>query len=212
MISKRSHHQWITSIFDHLNNSVIKRILVLLQPSSQVVRYSCSVVNDCKVCIGVLSWVRFGKLRPFSKHVGHQLLKHVNTFLEIHAKIHVSPVKTLFHILLLLKGKHVLIEELLELLVDVVDANLLEAVVVKDLEPGNIEDTNIGDLLHGWITKGFITLINYKAEGALIDATSNTRNRACSSGTGGTLLDPFSTDLQLGLAKVGDHPFTVNAT
>ena len=41
-----------------------------------------------------------------------------------------------------------LVEELLELLVDVVDANLFEAVVVEDLEASNVEDTNVGDLLH----------------------------------------------------------------
>ena len=35
-----------------------------------------------------------------------------------------------------------MVEELLELLVGVVDAQLLEAVHLEDLEPGNIQDTN----------------------------------------------------------------------
>merc|ERR1719209_1286078 len=237
MISKRSHHQRITSIFDHLNDGVIKRILVLFQPSSQVVRHSGGIVNDCKVCIGVWSWVGLGKLGPFSKHVGHQLLskgfvscfwekgfffkdsqeghwllKHVNTFLEIHAKVHISPIKTFFYIFLLLRCEHVLVKELLQLLIYIINANLLKTIVVEDLKPCNVKDTNICDLFHGWITKGFVTLLDYKAERAFIDATSNTGDRACSSSTSGTFLDPFSTDLQLGLAEVGDHPFTVNAT
>merc|ERR1719427_501038 len=113
---------------------------------------------------------------------------------------------------LLLKGEHVLIEELLQLLVDVVNTNLFKAVVVENLKPCNVEDTNICDLFHAWIAKGFITLVNNKTEGAFIDATCNTGDRACSSCTGGTFLNPFGTDLQLGLAEVGDHPFTVNAT
>ena len=55
---------------------------------------------------------------------------------------------------------HVLVEELLQLLVDVVDANLLEAVVVEDLEAGNVEDTNVGDLLHGGVAQGLVTLVH----------------------------------------------------
>ena len=58
-----------------------------------------------------------------------------------------------------------LVEELLELLVDVVDANLLEAVVVEDLEAGNVEDTNVGDLLHGWVAEGLVTLVDNNPEG-----------------------------------------------
>ena len=40
------------------------------------------------------------------------------------------------------------VEELLELLVDIVDADLFKAIVVEDLEAGDVEDTDIGDLLH----------------------------------------------------------------
>ena len=54
-----------------------------------------------------------------------------------------------------------LVEELLELLVDVVDANLFEAVVVKDLEAGNVEDTDVGHLLHGGVAQGLVTLVNH---------------------------------------------------
>ena len=51
----------------------------------------------------------------------------------------------------LLKSKHMLVEELLELLIDVVNADLFKAVVVKDLKAGDVEDTDVGDLLHGWV-------------------------------------------------------------
>ena len=53
-----------------------------------------------------------------------------------------------------------LVEELLELLVDIVDANLLKAVVVEDLKAGNIEDTDVGDLLHGGVAQGLVTLLH----------------------------------------------------
>merc|ERR1719431_1897576 len=72
---------------------------------------------------------------------GHWLFKHVNTFLKIHAKVNISPVKTLSDIFFLFKCEHVLIKELLELLVDVIDTNLFKAVVVENLKTCNIKDT-----------------------------------------------------------------------
>ena len=53
-----------------------------------------------------------------------------------------------------------LVEELLELLVDVVDADLLEAVVVKDLKAGDVKDANVGDLLHGGVAQSLVTLFH----------------------------------------------------
>merc|ERR1712242_78934 len=141
----------------------------------------------------------------------HGLLKHVNARLQVHAKVHIGPVKTLPDILLLLEGEHVLVEELLEFLVDVVDTDLLEAVVVEDLEASNIQDTNVLHLLHGGVNQGGVTLVHGEPEGSLVDGTSNTGHGVGSVVTGGALLHPLGTDLQLGLAEVGDHPLAVNA-
>ena len=55
---------------------------------------------------------------------------------------------------------HVLVEKLLELLVDIVDADLFEAIVVEDLEAGDVEDTDVGDLLHGGVAQGLVTLVH----------------------------------------------------
>ena len=52
------------------------------------------------------------------------------------------------------------VEELLQLLVDVVDADLLKAVVVEDLKAGDVEDTDVGDLLHGGVAQGLVTLLH----------------------------------------------------
>merc|ERR1712015_525369 len=142
---------------------------------------------------------------------GHRLLKHVNALLEIHAEVDVGPLQTLTDVHLLLKGEHVVVEELLELLVDIVDADLFEAVVVEDLEAGDVEDTDVGDLLHGGVAQGLVTLVHSDPEGPLIDGTSDTGDGVGSVGACRALLHPLRTDLQLGLAEVGDHPLAVDA-
>ena len=72
---------------------------------------------------------------------------------------------------------HVLVEKLLQLLIDIVDADLFEAVVIKDLEAGDIEDADVGDLLHRWIAQGLVTLVHNDPEGSLIDGTSDASHR-----------------------------------
>ena len=60
----------------------------------------------------------------------------------------------------LLQGEHMLVKELLELLVDIVNADLLETVVVKDLKASDVKDTNVGDLLHRGVAQGLVTLVH----------------------------------------------------
>merc|ERR1719410_1762185 len=236
VVSEALNHQRVASILDHLDNGVIERILVLLEPSSQVVGHGGGVVNDGEMRIRVGPGVGLGKVGPLTQQVGvellaeglvsglgeerlllkdgqesHGLLKHGDARTEIHTEVAVGPVKTLLDVFLLLEGEHVLVEELLQLLVDVVDTDLLKAVVVENLETGNIEHTNVGDLLHGGVDEGLVTLLNHNPEGSLVDGTSNTGNRVGSTLASGTLGDPLSSDLQLGLAEVGDHPLAVNA-
>ena len=70
------------------------------------------------------------------------------------------------------QNPHVLIEKLLKLLIDIVDADLLEAVVVKDLKAGDVEDTDVGDLLHGGVAKGLVTDVhNNPVDGQMISRT-----------------------------------------
>merc|ERR1712045_621903 len=227
VVSEASNGKGIGSILDELDNGVVQRILVLVQPASQVVRHGGGVVDDGKVRIRVRPGVGLGEVGPFAQQVlvqlgteglvsglgeerllledgkeAHGLLEHVNAGLQVHAKVHVGPVKTLPDVFLLLEGEHVLVEELLELLVDVVDTDLFKAVVVEDLETSNIEHTNVLHLLHGGVAEGGVTLVYHKSEGSLIDGTGNTGHGVGSVVTGGALLHPLSTDLQLGLAEV----------
>lgn len=75
------------------------------------------------------------------------LLEEFDAGLEIHAKVLKDPVKSLLLVLLLLEDEHVMVEELLELLIGKVDAQLVETVFVKDFEPGNVQHAGEGGTL-----------------------------------------------------------------
>ena len=76
-----------------------------------------------------------------------------------------------------------LVEELLQLLIDVVDADLFKAVVIEDLKSGNVKDPNVGDLLHGWVAQGLVTLVHNDPKGALVDGASDASHGVGSGGT-----------------------------
>merc|ERR1719192_1094846 len=146
-----------------LNNSVVDRILVLLQPASHVVVDNTGVVRDAKVSIlvslggGLQEHRQLAKgslqllLKGLVSGLGeeglllengpdtHGLLKHDDGSGKIHTEVHHDPVNALLDVLLLLHNEHVVVEELLQLLVDKVDGNLLEAVVLENLETGNVK-------------------------------------------------------------------------
>merc|ERR1719297_645190 len=112
MISEALDGQSVATILDELNNGVIERILVFLQPASQVVGDSGGIVNNGKVRIRVRAGVGLGKVGSLAQQVlvelglegligglgeerlllkdgkeAHGLLKHVNAGLQIHAKV-----------------------------------------------------------------------------------------------------------------------------
>ena len=72
------------------------------------------------------------------------------------------------------------VEELLKFLVDKVDGDLLEAVVLKDLETGDVEHSTEVGLLHGGVNEGVVTLDDQPLEDAVEDGPGNT-----SGGTNG---------------------------
>ena len=59
-----------------------------------------------------------------------------------------------------------MIEELLQLLIHKVDAELLEGVELEDLEAGNVEHADIVDLLHGGVEEGGVAHVHEVAEHA----------------------------------------------
>ena len=59
------------------------------------------------------------------------LLNEVDAGLQVHAEVNELPLDALLLVLLLLQHKHVVVEELLQLLVGEVDAQLLKAVELR---------------------------------------------------------------------------------
>lgn len=70
---------------------------------------------------------------PTLDHIAHRLVVEV---------VHVLPLHTLRLVVVLLRADGVVDEVLLQLLVHVVDAELLEVVVIEDLEAVNVEDAH----------------------------------------------------------------------
>ena len=70
------------------------------------------------------------------------LLNEVDGWLEIESKVDELPLDVLLSVLLLFQDKHVVVEELLELLVGEVDAELLKRVHHKDLKTGDVQHSN----------------------------------------------------------------------
>ena len=70
------------------------------------------------------------------------LFNEINGGLEIQTKVDELPVDALSAVLLLLLNEHVMVEELLEPLVGVINAQLLKRVDSEDLKTSNIKNTD----------------------------------------------------------------------
>ena len=104
----------------------------------------------------------------------HRLLEELEAGGQVHPEVASHPDDALAHVLLLLQDEHgaeieiifcsftflslqySLVEELLQLFVDKVDADLFEGVELEDLESCDVEDADERHLLHGWILIGGI--------------------------------------------------------
>merc|ERR1719323_1571537 len=221
---------------EDLNNSVVDRVLVLLQPSGDIVGHNTSVVRDGKVSILVslgLGLQEDGKLTKRSLQLllkglvsslgeerlllkdgpdTHGLLKHDDGSGKVHTEVHHLPVNTFIDILLLLHNEHVVVEELLELLIDKVDGNLLKAIVFKDLKTSNIQDSAEVGFLQSRINESGVTFVNQPLEETVKDSSGNTSHSIGRLLTSLTLGHPFSSDLDPGLAESLDHGSRVDST
>ena len=68
---------------------------------------------------------------------------------------------------------HVVVEELLKFFIDKVDGDLLEAVVLEDLEAGNVQDGHKVGLLHGGVAQGGVTLDNQPIRSQYYNGAAN---------------------------------------
>merc|ERR1719270_2056557 len=142
----------------------------------------------------------------------HGLLKHDDSSLQVHAKVHHLPVNTFLDIFLLFNNKHVVVEELLELFIDKVDGDLLKSVVLKNFKTSNVKHSTKVGLLQCSINKCVVSLLNEPLEHTIIDTPGNTSNSVGGLLASLTLGDPLSTDLDPGLAEGLDHVEGINTT
>merc|ERR1719315_538676 len=216
----------------HADDSLVDGILVLKEPSSDVVSGGSGVVMDFKVSLGHAFLGRLGlserlvlaqMLAHHLLQVGlvgglgddalllqhgqdtHLLLNELNGDNQIHTKVDESPLDALALVLFLLLNEHVMVEELLETLVGVVDKELFQDVELEDLKAGNIQDTN--EILPGvGRVKGVIDQQD--------DPIEHTGKEGLGGGGNGevdlvnvlALLDEILADLQLGLHEGVDEP------
>jgi hypothetical protein len=146
---------------------VLERILVLIDPALGIVSDTSSIVDNLEgglgetrlAVLGVslaklvvalleealvtrLSVARFIKESEDSR--GLAGLDQVNGGLRVHTKIDEGPVDLLTDVFLLFEFEHVIVKELLELLVGVVNAQLLEGVELEDFESSDIKNSDEG--------------------------------------------------------------------
>merc|ERR1719232_1984551 len=221
---------------EDLNNSVVNRILVLLQPAGDIVGHNTSVVRNGEVSIlislglglqedgklakrglqlllkGLVSGLGEERLLLEDGPDTHGLLKHDDGSSKIHAKVNHLPVNALLDVFLLLNNKHVVVEKLLELLVDKVNGDLLETVVLENLETSNIEHSAEVGLLEAGVNESGVTFVNQPLEETVKDSSGNTSHSIGGLLTSLTLGHPLSSDLDPGLAEGLDHSEGIHTT
>merc|ERR550532_63808 len=210
---------------EDLHHGVVDGILVLLQPVGHVIVHNSSVVGHTEVSIlvglggglqedgkfsqgslqllleGLVSSLGEERLLLEDGPETHGLLEHDDGSLQVHAEVHHDPVNALLDVLLLLHHEHVVVEELLQLLVDEVDGDLLEAVVLEDLETSDIEHSAEVGLLQAGVNECVVTLLNQPLEDTVEDGPGNTTSSSCGLLHSLALGHPLGSDLDPGLAE-----------
>mmetsp|Transcript_13467 Transcript_13467/g.20804 ORF Transcript_13467/g.20804 Transcript_13467/m.20804 type:complete len:1191 (+) Transcript_13467:1954-5526(+) len=127
----------------------------------------------------------------------------INSHLRIDTEVHELPLDLFALVFFLLQLEHVVVEELLEPFVGVIDAKLLEAVLLENLETSNIQHTDEGrgirasqNLVHSVDNPQETTVVDLLGEGI-------TRVNGLLFGQVGSnkLFGPSGTDLNTGLQE-----------
>jgi len=171
LVSKEIDDELILGALHGEFEILLEWILVLLEPADGLVLDGTGVVSQAEVVLAetwlLEEWVALVVLIELGEEgviVGlgddaffvkededtmWTLVDQVDRGLRVKTEVNEGPVDLFTEVLLLLELEHVVVEELLQLLVGVVDADLFEGVLLKDFKTGNIEDTNerLGSLL-----------------------------------------------------------------
>merc|ERR1719400_3022114 len=237
VISPQPHQQGtLGGRLEDLHHGVVDGILVLLQPVGDVVVDNTGVVRHTEVSVlvsllgglqedgqfdqgslqllleGLVSGLGEERLLLEDGPETHGLLKHDDGSLQVHAEVHHDPVNALLDVLLLLHNEHVVVEELLQLLVDEVDGDLLEAVVLENLETSDIEHSAEVGLLEAGIDEGVVTLLNEPLEETVKDGPGDPASSSSSLLHSLTLGHPLGSDLDPGLAERLEQRGGLNTT
>eukprot|EP00732_Lithocolla_globosa_P001517 Lithocolla_globosa_v1_NODE_770_length_3312_cov_5.913417.p2 type:complete len:162 gc:universal NODE_770_length_3312_cov_5.913417:2095-2580(+) len=124
-------------------------------------------------------------------HDAHSLLNQLDGWLKVEPKVDELPINALLDVLLLLENKHVVVEELLELLIGQIDAQLLKAIGLEDLKASNVETTDEGGRVLSVLQLG-VDFVDHPLKQALVDRLGQ--------GVGGVV--------RLALGHGGRHPFS----
>merc|ERR1712142_458726 len=237
LLSEDKGDNWVGGLSHHANDGLVDGILVLEEPSGDVVSDSTGVVMDLEVSFGLalLGGLGLAKGLVLAQMLAHHLLQvglvsglgDDTLFLQhgqdthllldqldgddqVHTKIDEGPLDTFSLVLFLLLDEHVVVEELLETLVGVVDQKLLQHVELENLETSNVQDTD--EVLPGI---GGVQRVVDKGD----DPVKHTGEEGLGSGRNGevdlvnvlALLDEILADLQLGLHEGVSEVIDLNA-
>lgn len=127
----------------------------------------CCILVFCSFffCYG---WIRhLVRCHSIDSSVFLYLLDQFNTREEIHAKVYEFPLNALLRVFFLFENEHVVIEELLELLIGEVDAQLLEAVELFEQQSGMlvfcqcVQLCRFSRFLFFWRLTSYTTTVNF---------------------------------------------------
>ena len=125
--------------------------------------------RDQLVAIRPIGGLRKQTLLIEQRQNPHWFLDQINSGLEVQPEVDVLPLEALALVLLLLQHEHGVVEELLQLLVRVVDAELLERVELEDLESGYVQYADEGRALPLTPVQRLVYALHDPLEHALVD-------------------------------------------
>merc|ERR1719295_423511 len=236
LLSEDKGDNWVGGLSHHANDGFVDGILVLKEPTGDVVSDGTGVVVDLEMSLrlALLGGLGLAKGLVLAQVLAHHLLQvglvsglgddalllqhGQDTHLlldqldgddQVHTKVDESPLDTLALVLFLLLNKHVVVEELLKTLVGVVDEKLFQDVELENLETGDVQDAD--EILS---RIGGVQRVVDKGNNPI----EHTGEEGLGSGGDGeshllqilTLLDEIFADLQLGLHEGIDEVVDLN--
>jgi hypothetical protein len=133
------------------------------------------------------------------------LIYKVDGGLQIKAEVNEFPLDAFPLVLLLLENEHSVVEQLLQLLVGIVDAELLKRVELKDFKTSHVENADEGGALPLSPVQGPVQSVDQPAEHALVARLADRLDGKLSLLLGLCLSNKVTTDLDARLQECFSH-------